>query len=155
MRQLVAATMGLMTLGAVALAQVDEVRRMEQQYMQARRSGAGLLPLLSADYFDVIPPGTTRTAKGFGALQAAPKSGNNPELEVRMFGDVGLVTGLLDGPQGNGQDRILRVWVKQGGQWKAVAFHGTWIGEERTINAQPLLPEPKGATFGYQPGNAI
>ncbi len=36
-----------------------------------------------------------------------------------MFGDVGLVTGLLDGPQGNGRDRVLRLWVKEGGQWRA------------------------------------
>ena len=61
-----------------------------------------------------------------------------------MFGDVGLVTGLLDGPQGNGRDRVLRLWVKEGGQWRAVAFHGTSIGEERTKTAQPLLPGTQG-----------
>ena len=154
MRNLALTSVGLLVFGAVGLAQVEEIRRLEQQYTDNRRSGASLTPLLSLEYFDVIPPGTTRTAKELAALQPAPKSGNNPELQVRRFGDVGLVTGLLDGPQGNGRDRFLRVWVKEGGQWKTVAFHGTWMGEERTKTAQPLLPEPNGARYGYKPTNA-
>ena len=154
MRQIAVACIGLVAIGIFGQAQVDEIRRMEQQYTEARRSGKGLLPLLSSDYFDVIPPGTTRTAKDFAALQPAPKSANNPQLDVRMFGDVGLVTGLLDGPGGNGRDRILRVWAKEGGQWKVVAFHGTWIGEERTKTAQPLLPESKVGASTYKPGSA-
>jgi hypothetical protein len=43
------------------------------------------------------------------------------------------------------------VWVKQNEQWKAVTYHGTWIGQERTKTARPLLPEPTGVSFGYTP----
>ena len=52
---------------------------------------------------------------------------------VRLFGNVGLVTGRATtkgtSPQGEiaGEFRYTRVYVKSGSQWLLVAFHGTPI----------------------------
>lgn len=81
-----------------------------------------------------------------------PKYGGKPDVQVKQFGTVAVVTGTMDGPQGGGRDRFLRVWLKDRGQWKAVAYHGTWIGLDRMKNASPLLQQPTGVP-GFDPKN--
>jgi hypothetical protein len=58
------------------------------------------------------------------------------DLAVRIYGDTAVVTGRTT-PRGTtakgqpmtGQYRFLRVWVKQQGRWRAVAFQGTRIAQ--------------------------
>jgi ketosteroid isomerase-like protein len=133
------------SLGAQPIA--DEVRRAEQRRVEAARTGRGMSALLADDYFDIIPPGTTRTAKDVATITPNPRAGENPDIQVRMFGDAALVTGTVSGPGGEpNRDRYLRVWLRQNGSWKAVAYHGTWIGT-RPDARPPLPPTPPSAGF--------
>jgi hypothetical protein len=58
------------------------------------------------------------------------------DLAVRVYGDTVVVTGRTT-PRGTtakgqpmtGQYRFLRIWVRQQGRWRAVAFQGTRIAQ--------------------------
>ena len=58
------------------------------------------------------------------------------DMKVRVYGDTAVVTGRTT-PKGRnakgepmtGQYRFLRVWLKQRGEWRAVAFQGTRIAQ--------------------------
>jgi hypothetical protein len=100
MRQIVTSAFGIFLAAAVCVAQVDQIRQAEQKLIDARRTGVGIGALHSDDYLDVIPPGTTRTAKAIASSAAAPKYGGHPDIQVRMFGNAALVTGVIDAASG-------------------------------------------------------
>jgi len=58
--------------------------------------------------------------------------------QIRIYGDTAVVTGLAkpswredDGSLASGTFRLLRVWVKRGGRWQAVAFQSTRVSEKK------------------------
>lgn len=55
------------------------------------------------------------------------------DLKARVYGNTAVVTGrsttegTVDGKDSSGQTRFTRVFVKQGGEWKSVAFQQTRV----------------------------
>jgi ketosteroid isomerase-like protein len=53
------------------------------------------------------------------------------DLKVRVYGDAAVVTGKLErtrtinGQQQNDHWRFTKMYIRQGGQWRVVAFHAS------------------------------
>jgi ketosteroid isomerase-like protein len=128
-----------------------EVRELEAQLSRAvvRGDRAFFDRVLAADFTHTSHAGKFKTR---AAWMAEDKVENRPgkpqagkttyeafdvdDLAVRIYGETAVVTGRST-PKGRnakgepirGRYRFLRVWVKRGGGWQAVAFQGTRIAE--------------------------
>lgn len=131
----------------VQTARADDARtiqRLEEQIRDAvlRGDAAAFDRLLADDFTHTSHTGRFRSKADW--LKGV-KPGRSPytayavdEQSIRVFGDTAVVTGRIS-PRGTnsrgepitGQYRYVRVWVKRDAQWRAVAFQGTRIQEER------------------------
>jgi hypothetical protein len=128
-----------------------EVRELEAQLSRAVVQGdrAFFERVLAADFTHTSHAGKFKTRAEWMAedkvenRQGKPQAGKTTyeafdvdDLAVRIYGETAVVTGRST-PKGRnakgepirGRYRFLRVWVKRGGGWQAVAFQGTRIAE--------------------------
>jgi ketosteroid isomerase-like protein len=127
-----------------------EVRELEVQFSQAvvRGDRAFYDRVLANDFSHTSHSGLFKTraqwlAESKSGDAAAAKPGTTrydaldvDDLAVRVYGDTAVVTGRTT-PKGRnakgqpmtGQYRFLRVWAKEQGQWRIVAFQGTRIAQ--------------------------
>ena len=157
----------------------DDVKAAEEKYYEAMNSGdarAWAQSRLSEESTRFGPGGALLEV--FGSLEeqeqnrkAAVDAGLKYNLraqhrEIRVYGDTALVTVYGSGTVNNAQvnNRITRVWGKQGGQWKMVHAHlsplsistpriedrfvGTWrfVSIEQRNAKGELLPAISGRT---------
>lgn len=107
----------------------------------ARNDTAALERNYADDYTFTNPSGVVLTK---AQRIAATKSGDlkfesfsNDEVNVRVYGDVAVVTGRstlkgqLKGQDISGQYRFTSVYVNQGGRWQAVASQSTRIATQQ------------------------
>jgi ketosteroid isomerase-like protein len=119
----------------------QELTKLEQDRAQANVKGdtAFLDQNTADDYTFVSPRGVLRTK---AQMLADFKSGeikfdgyDLDDLQARVYGDTAVVTGRSTqkgkayGQDAAGHYRFTRVYVKQDGKWKAVAFQSTRIAE--------------------------
>jgi ketosteroid isomerase-like protein len=93
--------------------------------------------ITTEDWTVVTPDGAVQTRAEFNAelRSGAVKfdSFHLDDLKVRIHGDTAIVTGLdteksfYKGEDNSGQYRFTDVFVKQAGQWRAVASHVTKV----------------------------
>lgn len=110
-------------------ADLAEVTRLNEQYIQAAKTASGELfeQILAADFLCTLPDGTLLDRAAFIArTKAGPQvPGLRAEdVRVRLFGDVAIVHAatvfqLPDGSTGHG--RYTDVWARKNGRWLAVA----------------------------------
>ena len=128
-----------------------EIRELEAQLSRAVVAGdrAFFERVLAADFTHTSHSGKFKTRAEWMAedkvdsRQGKPQAGKTTyeafdvdDLAVRIYGETAVVTGRST-PKGRnakgepirGRYRFLRVWVKRGGGWQAVAFQGTRIAE--------------------------
>jgi hypothetical protein len=128
-----------------------EIRELEAQLSRAVVVGdrAFFERVLAADFTHTSHSGKFKTRgewmaeNKFENRQGKPQPGKTTyeafevdDLAVRIYGETAVVTGRST-PKGQnakgepirGHYRFLRVWVKRGGLWQAVAFEGTRIAE--------------------------
>jgi len=115
--------------------------QMEKKRVEALMKGdAGFFDRTTAgDYTMITSSGELRNkARAMGDLKSGVakfQSADVDELEVRVYGDTAVVTGRHTqkaqsaGNDISGQYRFTRVYVKQKGQWKAVAYQATRINK--------------------------
>ena len=128
-----------------------EVRTLEEQLAKAIVSGDRKFfdRTLADDFTHTSHGGVFKTKAQWMAeskfAEERAKSGSThydafelDQLEVRLYGETAVVTGrstpkgtTADGQPITGQFRFLRVWVKRGGRWQAVAFQGTRVATSR------------------------
>ena len=120
---------------------VQQLKRMEKERAGALMKGdAGFFDRTTADDYTMITSsGELRNkARAMGDLKSGEvkfQSADVDELEVRVYGDTAVVTGRHTqkaqsaGNDISGQYRFTRVYVKQKGQWKAVAYQATHINK--------------------------
>jgi ketosteroid isomerase-like protein len=119
----------------------QELTKLEQDRAQATIKGdtAFIDQNTADDYTFINPRGALRTK---AQLLADFKSGeiklegyDLDDLQVRVFGDTGVVTGRSTqkgkayGQDAAGQYRFTRVYVKKDGSWKSVAFQSTRVAQ--------------------------
>jgi hypothetical protein len=128
-----------------------EVRELEAQLSRAVVLGdrAFFERVLAADFTHTSHAGRFKTRAEWMAEEkvenrpGTPQAGKTTyeafdvdDLAVRIYGETAVVTGRST-PKGRnakgepirGRYRFLRVWVKRGEGWQAVAFQGTRIAE--------------------------
>jgi len=119
----------------------DKLKQMERQRAEALMKGdAAFIERTTADDYTMITSsGQLRNKRrALGDLKSGEvkfQSADVDDLEVRVYGDTAVVTGRhtqraqSGGTDISGQYRFTRVYVKQKGQWKAVAYQATRINE--------------------------
>lgn len=108
-----------------------ELIQAERQLADAfiKRDVAALESILAEEFIDSNPDGI---AQGKAAAIAETKSGTVlsvtfADLKVRLYGDVGIVTGLytqkavLNGKDATGTNRFTDVFVRRAGRWQLVS----------------------------------
>src|SRR5262249_33729359 len=128
-----------------------EIRELEAQLSQAVVAGdrAFFEHVLADDFTHTSHSGQFKTRAEWMAETKVENRPGTPQpgrtvyeafdvddLAVRLYGETPVVTGRTT-PKGRtakgepmrGRYRFLRVWVKRGGRWQAVAFQGTRIAE--------------------------
>ena len=128
-----------------------EIRELEAQISRAVVAGDRALfdRVLASDFTHTSHSGQFKTRAEWMAEDKVENSQGKPQarkatyeafevddLAVRIYGETAVVTGRTT-PKGRtakgepmrGRYRFLRVWVKRGGRWQAVAFQGTRIAE--------------------------
>jgi len=117
------------------------LKQMEMERVEAlMKCDAGFFDRTTADDYTMITSsGELRNkARAMGDLKSGEvkfQSADVDELEVRVYGDTAVVTGRHTqkahsaGNDISGQYRFTRVYVKQKGQWKAVAYQATHINK--------------------------
>ena len=115
-----------------------EILRIEEAWRTARIQGnVAFLDSLYAKEFRV--QGTngkviSREADiaGFASGEIRPEVITAEEMQVALYGDVAVVTGLdrlkgtYKGRSGEGRVRFMDVFVRRDGRWQLVAIQGTW-----------------------------
>jgi ketosteroid isomerase-like protein len=143
---------------ALAWAQNDnaerEIRDLESQDLQTMvRGGASSFRerYVAEDFLETNPNGAVYTKAEVVAFAQSDSvrfgSVDVDDQKVRVYGDTAVVTGRAhikgaaarEGRVIDSWVRYTRVWVKQGGSWKIVAFHVTRIAEPapQAARAQP------------------
>jgi len=114
-----------------------ELQRLETIWNQAHMDGdAAALEALWSDDLEVAVP--KMPVMGKRDVVAFAKSGRmkfqryeTSDLKVRVYGDAAVVTGKLqrtrtiNGQQQDDNWRFTKMYVRQGGQWRVVAFHAS------------------------------
>ena len=118
-----------------------QIRRLENELNEASKRGdsAAYQRLLAEDYTTTAMASGTRTK---AQLIADIKSGAQKtesitleDVKVRVYGDTAILTALqtskgqYKGRDTSGQFYRLRIYVKQQGQWRAVAFQTTPVAK--------------------------
>jgi|KBSMisStandDraft_5_1062788.scaffolds.fasta_scaffold38586_6 hypothetical protein len=130
-------------LGASLLAAqspTDTVVRLEQQRIQAVRTGGDLERFYSPAYRGITAAGQPESR---AQIQHTPNTdaARRYDAAVELHGDTAIVTGIEGNSETGDRDRFLRIWTKDNGVWTIVAAQTTWIGN-RTGAAPPSGPLP-------------
>ena len=111
--------------------------RIEERWVDAleRRDAAAVGEILSPDFVDTTYRGERRTREealaGLTSPARAPTTQRLSDLDARVYGDVGIVTGVntVTGrdPAFTARVRFTDVFVRKGRSWKAVSAQETLI----------------------------
>ena len=114
-----------------------DVELADEQYNHAlERADIATLRAMIADGYVFTDPngrvaGRDEVIGGVANGRIRITSQTTQNVQIRVFGDVAVETGLLtsvavrDGRNSGGTFRFTRVWVKQGGRWKTAAIQET------------------------------
>ncbi len=131
--------LGAFCSSAVAQGVADQIKKMEMDRAAAVVKGdwAKLEKETSDDYTFITMNGQMSTKsqmiEGFKSGQNKLTANDISEMNVRVFGDVAVVTGKADvkgtlgGKDVTGQAMFTRVYVKKGNHWQAVALQQTSV----------------------------
>jgi len=120
----------------------SEIRRLEALWTKAEiaKDAATVGTLLADDFVYVDPDGNPMSARedlsGIGDPDFRVESYGVSGLKVRVYGDMAIVTGVetlkhasYAGQDLSGRYRMVTVWVRRSGAWKAEHAQETLIKE--------------------------
>lgn len=118
----------------------------------ARRDATSFLSLIADDYLVTGVNGETKdkstVLEAMASSDAKLKPHKRDDIQVRLFGDIAIVTGrviwrtrnALHGcPSGDCHARYLKVYAKRDGVWKVIVAQATRIAAQQP--QKQLLPE--------------
>jgi hypothetical protein len=124
----------------------DTIIQRERAKLQAEHTGEGFGALYLPTYEGVNQGGQVR-ALGPGSTyqtSADPKFVLEEPLTVQVYQSAAVVTGI-QAPGGARRVRFVRLWVRDGRDWKIAIHHGTTIAQAQA-NATPVGPAGRTAT---------
>ena len=119
----------------------QQIAQLEDQSREAAIKGDAsfLEKHLANDYVRIRPDGQVEDRQAaIDALKNGTAKYSSIEVadrQIHVYGNAAVVTGkatvkgTMNGNSADGDYRISRTWVKQGGQWKIAAFHTSRIGQ--------------------------
>ncbi len=119
----------------------DQLKKLEQERVQAVIKGdtTTMDRMTGNDYFFIDAQGRVRKKQDtLSAIKSGDikiESNDLDDLDVHVYGNTAVLTGKstikgqIGGQDSSGTYRFLRVYVKQGGQWKSVAFQQTKVAQ--------------------------
>jgi hypothetical protein len=124
---------------AVLLAQsrVGSVVRVEDQRVEAVRTGQGVAQFYAAGYRGITGFGQYETTEQIRALNASPGYARMNDVVAEVHDDTAIVTGI-EGSSETDLVLALRIWTRRNGTWTIVTAQTTWIGN------RPNAPPPSG-----------
>lgn len=124
----------------------DTIIQRERAKLEAEHTAVGLSAFYLPTYAGVGARGQLQTLLGGSAFQVAadPKFVLEEPLTVQVYQSAAVVTGIQV-PGGARQVRFVRVWVRDGRDWKIAIHHGTAIDQPQA-NATPVAPAAPTAT---------
>lgn len=117
----------------------EQINKVTDQVIAARLKGDAnsYEKLLADDYTAIRGDGKLTTKaqeiENFKSGATKDESLDVRDQKIRVYGDTAVVTalfsfkGTVNGKPVSGDFRTTRVWVKQDGNWKLVAFQGTRV----------------------------
>jgi ketosteroid isomerase-like protein len=121
-----------------------EIRELEDQFEQAVVKGdlKFFEKALAKEFTHTTQSGVFRNREEWLSNHKAGQSNydalNTNQVAIRLYGDTAIVTARIaphgrtfEGQPIEGQYRYLRVWVKQDGTWRVVAFQSTRIADAK------------------------
>jgi hypothetical protein len=155
--QPVAALATIVTLAssAVLLAQsrAGSVVGVEDQRIEAVRTGQGVAQFYAAGYRGITGLGHYDTTEQIRALNANPGYARMNDVVVEVHDDTAIVTGI-EGSSETDLDLALRIWTRRNGTWTIVTSQTTWIGN-RPNAAPPSGPLPNTHIEPFKPATAL
>ncbi len=139
---------GAVVLGAVCLAQENDIRQLEQQRAEAARAATSLDRFYAADYWGITRAGAKTDLKTVLSEKPDPRF-SVTDMDVRTYDNGAIAIGIQR--VGDGQAvRFLRVWVKQSDVWKVVASHGTAVASDTSYTGAPssVVATPRASPTG-------
>lgn len=130
---------GTFCVSATAQGGADEIKKMEKERAAAVVKGdwAKLEKETSDDYTLININGQlsnkSQMVDGFKSGQSKLTTDDISDMNVRMYGDVAVVTGTvtvkgtMGGKDVDGQAMFTRVYVKKDGHWQSVALQQTRV----------------------------
>ena len=124
----------------------DDIARLEQQRIEAQRTGRGLDRFYSPTYRGITALGQYEAVEQVRALKPEPTYTRHDDVLIELHGNTAIVTGT-EGAETGGRDRVLRIWTKDdAGVWTIAASQATWIGPRAgappPVAALTNTPEP-------------
>jgi ketosteroid isomerase-like protein len=147
---------------ALEAMEVERVTGLEQERIQAdlKKDKSWFEDNLAEDLISATSEGRLENKAQLAARCLDPtnivESEKYDELNVRAYGDVIIVTGMLSQTgKGNNvpysiQRRFTDVWVNRAGMWQQVAMHVTPVGagDVASQSATPATSQPQGTKGG-------
>ncbi len=124
----------------------DTIIQRERAALQAEHTGQGFSAVYLPTVEVVNQRGRLRNFLPGSTFQttADPKFVLEEPLKVQMYQSAAVVTGI-QAPGGAGRVRFVRLWVRDGRDWKIAAHQGTPIGQAQA-NPTPVAPAGRAAT---------
>jgi hypothetical protein len=145
---LLAAILALAPAVTPAQSRVEGVLRVEDQRMDAVRSGQGVARFYDAVYRGITALGQYETIEQIRSLKANPGYARMNDIVVEVHDDTAIVTGI-EGSSETELDLALRIWTRRKGTWTIATAQTTWIGNRP--NAPPSGPLPNTQLEPFKP----
>jgi len=143
---LIAVTLGT-SAGLSAQSPAGAVARIEQQRVDAMRSGQGIARFYAPAYRGISALGQYETLAQIQALAANANYARQRDVTIELHDDTAIVTGT-EGASDTERERVLRIWTKQNGAWTIATAQSTWIGTRAGAPAPAgALPDAPVAEF--------
>ncbi|HET9831122.1 MAG TPA: nuclear transport factor 2 family protein [Vicinamibacterales bacterium] len=106
----------------------ESVARLEQQRLEAIRSGGDIVRFYAPEYRGINALGQYETREQILALKADATYARVREVTIEVHDETAIVTGV-EGASGSDRERVLRIWTRSNGVWTIAAAQSTWIGD--------------------------
>jgi hypothetical protein len=133
----IATTFALASMTLLAQSRVAGVVRLEDQRIEAMRTGQGIARFYDVGYRGVTALGQYETIDQIRALKGNPGYARMNDVVVEVHDDTAIVTGI-EGSNESDLDLVLRIWTRHDGTWTIATAQTTWIGN------RPDVPPPAG-----------